>query len=451
MLRCISIKPESVEELYGRFDVAKRHGDCVEVRLDGFSDIPWDDLKRVVERGNCLLKAQSIDQVEKLAALGPAYIDMPSDVPSELFKKITTFYPRVECIASYHHYSKTPENLEEIIEGLQALGAHRIKCVCHANSGLDGLRMLSVLKKWSATCKLCAFCMGESGQFTRLLAPIFGASMNYYCLPGFATAPGQLSIDAPIYTKATERFALIGYPVAQSKSHITHNAVFRQKKIDAAYVKIEVRELEFDEAYAHIKNLGFSGLSVTMPLKEKIGGNTVRGSAVCTTDGLGMLDAIEEKRKVKDKKILILGAGSTACFIAEEAIKRGAKVSIANRTAERAKKLAEKIGCAQSSWQSPLPYYDILINATSVGMKAGHEHLPFTEEDIHVGSLVADVISTGETALLQMAKKRGCEIVLGEQMWLRQAAYQFSFWKEELKTCDVLSLLAAAVSSSGTQ
>jgi 3-dehydroquinate dehydratase/shikimate dehydrogenase len=451
MLRCVSIKPESVDELYTRFDRAKINSDVVEVRLDGFSDIPWNDLQRVVQSGSSLLKAQSIDQVEKLAALQPAYVDIPSEFSSDdalrnVVEKIRSLYPCVQCIVSYHNFDETPENLDEIIERLQKIGAHRIKCVCHAKNGLDGLRMLSTLKKWSKQCSLTAFCMGEVGQFTRIVAPIVGSSMNYYCLPGFSTAPGQLSIDTPVYTKATELFALIGYPVEQSKSHITHNAVFRNKKIDAVYVKIEVKLTEFDEAYAHIKNLGFSGLSVTMPLKERIGGNTVRGNSVCTTDGLGMLDAIEEKRKVQGKKVLLLGAGSTARFIAEEAKKRGAIVSIANRTANRAEKLASDLQCEHVLWQSPLPYYDILINATSVGMKGNEHTLPFTEEDIHPKSLVADVISTAETALLQMAKKRGCETVLGHDMWLRQAAYQFSFWKNELKTNDVFSLLEAAVS-----
>ena len=297
------------------------------------------------------------------------------------------------------------------------------KLVTHANSSLDALRMLSVVKEQNRP--VIGFCMGDIGAFSRILAPACGSRISYMSLPVRPTAPGQYPVGSILAKTSSEIYALIGNPVSHSLSHITHNAVFQRNGIDAVYVKIALDKDQIDEAMTYFHKLQFKGFSVTTPLKQYFGANTVRFDAgkmaIFNTDGIGMLDAIEAKRKVAGKTVLILGAGATAESIAREAIKRNATVIISNRTHEKAALLADILGCKSCFWKESL-HYDILINATTVYDD------PFFD-DIPPEALVADVISTKKTALLQLAIKKGSEIVSGHEMWVRQASFQFHFWK----------------------
>lgn len=419
---CISIKPETEKELVQDFALACPKCDLVEIRLGNFADIPMDLLKECVQKKRVLLTSgqMTAEICMQLAHIGPAYLDISSDMPKKLFSDIRTRYPSVQLIVSHHNYEETPCDLAAIFQQLKSYPAHLSKCVTQAQNGLDALRMLTAVKEQRAP--VIGFCMGDVGAFSRILAPIYGSKISYTCLPGKPTAPGQCtSLPKP----SSNVYALVGKPVEHSLSHVTHNAVFQKNKIDAVYVKIAIDTEEVEEAVEHFVKLGFKGLSVTMPLKAYFGANTVRFSGanwtLCDTDGIGMLDAIEAKRKVAGKTILLLGAGSTAASIAKEALYRGAKVTISNRSKAKALQLGELFGCQVCPWKEAVSY-DILINATCIWDEQFFDDIP-------QNALVADVISTKETALLQLAKEKGCERVSGHEMWLKQAAYQFAFWE----------------------
>ncbi len=129
---------------------------------------------------------------------------------------------------------------------------------------------------------------------------------------------------------------------------------------------------------------------------------------------------------MKDKKIVIIGAGGSAKAIAYEAIRRGAFVTLVNRDEKKALQVAKHLHCIGKG----LDYmaicaetgYDILINCTPCP-------LPIRPENILPQTVVMDITTTPkETALLKLAIEKGCYVIYGYEMFIEQALEQFHYW-----------------------
>jgi len=156
-------------------------------------------------------------------------------------------------------------------------------------------------------------------------------------------------------------YGVIGDPIEHSLSPVMHNAAFRHLGMDCVYHAFRVTPDDVADAISGAKALGFGGLNVTIPLKEKaldvvnadplakeIGAvNTIDfkgGINGYNTDGIGAKRALEKHNiKVKDKRVLLLGAGGAARAIAFQLVHDGAGLVIVNRTAPRAIKLARDV------------------------------------------------------------------------------------------------------------
>lgn len=452
---CATIRNENIAEIIKANQVA----DLIEFSLHLFQPI---DLKRV--RDLCqkpvIFKIESFD--EKWLAYDPDYLDLPHTLPASLFQKIKTRYPRTKLICSYHDFEKT-ENLEDILIEIRKKPADLYKIATMARSSLDGLKMLNFLKSQrinDPSIQLVGLSMGEYGVMTRILSRIAG-SLWTYAAPSDRqkTAPGQLLLDELIdiyrFNKLDEKssiYALIGNPITQSFSHLIHNSVFNKMNLNAVYVKMAVMPHELEVVFYELRKFGFNGLSVTMPLKEKIKrfvadahdevlntvsfeNQSIRG---WNSDGRGALDLLEKKEAVKGKKIVLLGAGATARSIAMEAQKRGANLTILNRTFSK----AEKLGAEVKGKAFPFSHfqqvaqegYDILIQATSVGM-GDDATLPLPTHLLRENRVVMDVVAWPRmTPFLKMAQKKRCKIITGIEMWIEQAVGQYRYWfkKESL-------------------
>jgi 3-dehydroquinate dehydratase/shikimate dehydrogenase len=305
--------------------------------------------------------------------------------------------------------------------------------------------------------------MGEHGLPTRVLGPVVGNALNYsYPEESQVTAPGQIDL-ATLFTiyhynrlnRDTKIYAVLGNPVSKSVSHTYHNEVFLTANKNAVYIKIKLNDDELKEFFQQILKLPFAGFSVTMPLKEKIipfmdelsddvaimrAVNTIKieGKKLIgfNTDGPGTLNAIEEKLKVKDKKAIIIGAGGAAKAIAYHAIKRGAKVIILNRTLTRAQVLAAKLNCQAADLKDmnkiKTAGYDILINATSVGMEGQTQTSPAPVDYILPGCLVLDMVSKpAETIFIKAARLKQCVCITGYDVFIHQAILQYKIWFRE--------------------
>ncbi len=247
-------------------------------------------------------------------------------------------------------------------------------------------------------------------------------------------------------TSKTRLLGVLGNPIKHSLSPLMMNAAFEEKGIDAVYLGFEVDNLE--AAVKGAKALGFLGLNITVPFKEKVlpflnslSPDAAQIGAVNTvcfekepegqnTDGLGFIRALEEKGvSLQKAKVLVLGAGGASKAVSFAAAGKGAEVTVANRTVSKAEELASAIRKAGHSANAcsldpiSLEGYSLLVNATSIGLKGE----PSPVQDIPKGMAVMDLVYK-ETDLVSKAEQAGAEIVPGIDMLLHQGAASFELW-----------------------
>jgi 3-dehydroquinate dehydratase/shikimate dehydrogenase len=382
----------------------------------------------------------------KLLELHPAFFDLECDMEEEFLQKTLQSYPLTKFILSHHEYRKTLDDtqLEKVYSIMKTYQAFGYKIAVLVSSTIDALRMLLFSKD---KLHLSIICIGEKGSFARILGPVVGNLIDYAALnESHKTAPGQLTAHELIsiyryheLTSQTVLYGLIGDPVNKSLGHLYHNKIFKEKNLNAVYVKMTVTPEEIASFLPLATKLGFRGLSVTMPLKEivypltqPIDSKVKTIQAINTllitkekilstnTDGKGALDAIEKKVLVKDKILILIGAGGAAKAIAYEAKSRGAQIWILNRTLQRAIDLALDVGCG--FLRSAPKEYDIVINCSP-------DPGEFDYSYIKSSTLVMDVVyNPRETLFLQRALELGAQVIYGEEMFLNQAQAQTNFW-----------------------
>ena len=230
-----------------------------------------------------------------------------------------------------------------------------------------------------------------------------------------------------------------------------HLAGYRELSLPFTYVPFAVTDLA--GAVRGMRALGIRGLGVSMPYKQavmplldSIDEGAARIGAVNTivndegrlagynTDASGAVQAIEEVLPLSSARVLLLGAGGAARAIAHGVSARGAKVRVANRDAAKARILAAEIGADAAGLDEAARAgsYDIVINATSVGMSLAEgtpPTSPVPENGLREGLVVMDIVYKPiETELVRAARQRGARIIHGGRMLLYQAARQFELY-----------------------
>ena len=250
-------------------------------------------------------------------------------------------------------------------------------------------------------------------------------------------------------------YGVIGNPIEHSLSPVMHNAAFEALGLDAIYLAFRVAEHELGDAIRGAKSLGIAGLNVTIPLKEKalafvdaddiasrIGAiNTIDFSTDTptgyNTDGIGALTVLKERvGEIRGKEVLILGAGGAARAIAFYLDTEGARLTIANRTEDRAAMLASSlhnadfISLSEEELKRHIKDADILINTTSVGMYPRADATLVNAGMMHSRLVVFDIVyNPAETKLLREAKKAGVQTIIeGVKMLVYQGAASFRIW-----------------------
>jgi len=218
-----------------------------------------------------------------------------------------------------------------------------------------------------------------------------------------------------------------------------------------SYEAIEVAPEDFDERVRAMPGEGFVGANVTVPHKltalaiadeaseaaRAIGAaNTLTFAdariAAENTDATGVLDALPES--AAGARALVLGAGGSARAVVWALVDAGADVSIWNRTAEKADRLARELG-ASTAETVDVPDFDLLVNATTVGMGAS------TQASTDLKSLPIDADALGDrhqlvdlaygavdTELVRAARARGARVVDGLEVLVRQGAASLGIW-----------------------
>lgn len=261
-------------------------------------------------------------------------------------------------------------------------------------------------------------------------------------------------------TGKTSVYGIIGDPVEHSLSPGMHNAAFKELNLDSIYVPFHVKSEELEEAVQGAYSLGIKGLNVTIPHKTEVmkyldyldiaagligAVNTIEfgenGIVGHNTDGIGAVRAIEEFIPVKNKKIVILGAGGASRAICFQLLLSGVNdLIIANRTIEKANELkgdlVEKLDHdvtvtgLDKKLQEELEDADILINTTPIGMFPNINQEPVVKANMmHPNLVVNDIVYNPlKTNLLKEAEKAGAKPVSGIKMLMYQGVEAFKIW-----------------------
>lgn len=251
-------------------------------------------------------------------------------------------------------------------------------------------------------------------------------------------------------------FAVIGDPIAQSKSPDMHQAWYEEMGVDAAYIPVHVKPENLEQAVDSFKLLGASGWNVTIPHKQtiipfldeldelakKMGAvNTVVRQADgklkgYNTDGPGFVRSLEEAVGTahRNEALLLIGAGGAARGIAFALQQAGYRnITIANRTLANAQAIVEEMGAGQAitmaQAEEQLDTYKIFVQTTPAGMSTGNFDLPFSLDKFPEGAIAADIVYNPlMTPFLLAAEQKGAKIVNGLGMFVHQGAIAYEHW-----------------------
>ena len=476
---CIPIVGPSMSKAREQITSAVEIADVLEFRLDLIETyelnalLDASSLPVIVTNRSKLdggqFKGEDEDRVQSLRdalKAGADYVDIEVSTPREILQPLLEESDPTQIILSYHDFSHTPEDFNPLYETMCEMPGEIIKIVTYARDLHDNLKMFELLKRAKQEKqKLIGLCMGNLGEISRILSPLFGGFLTFGSLAtGQESAPGQMPAITlkDIYRVNDERadfkvYGVVGNPVSKSLGYLVHNRAFHEKDSPDIYVSFLVDNVE--KFFNGFKDL-FSGLSVTMPAKEqimpllsrvdetakKIGAvNTVvrEGNQWVgyNTDCSGAIKALEACTSLQGKNVLILGCGGTAKAIGYGVKEKGGRLTITyHGDKERGESLAKELACelvhAREAGTRPI---DILINCSPVGMSPNVDETPFLARDLKQGMVVFDsVYNPMETKLLREAKTAGCTVIPGIELFINQAARQFELWTGQTAPTEIM-------------
>lgn len=284
----------------------------------------------------------------------------------------------------------------------------------------------------------------------------------------------------------TRTFALLGDPVEHSFSPAIQNAAARAAGVDGVYVTLRTSVEDLPGFMRGLSRAGGGG-NVTLPHKEKAASvldqplDAVRRTGACNTfwleDGkvTGDNTDVEGFQKAvhhfmgsapEGRRVLLLGAGGAARAALVGLLDDGVEsVAIVNRSVERARNMARRIGGARARvLDGPRDWYDgdfdLVVNATSLGLGAD-DPSPLDLERLNRAGAVLDMVYGPEpTAFIRQAEGLGIPVADGTEMLVRQAAASFQRWwgvdapvqamRDALEAAPPAARSAAAASGAGS-
>jgi len=254
-----------------------------------------------------------------------------------------------------------------------------------------------------------------------------------------------------------KKYLVIGNPIGHSLSPKLHNYWFKKNNINAIYEKKKVDENDIRGVISDLRNGKIDGINVTVPFKKFVipfiddlsleaketqsvntinkENNKILGH---NTDVSGFDLSIRKKGfNLKDKKILILGAGGVVSSIILALKKMEVKkIILSNRTKKKAENFKNFFKDLEIVDWGEIPEFDMIINATSLGLNINDE-IKLDYENIGSNKLFYDIIyNPQQTNFLAKAKKFGNEIENGTMMFLYQAHHAFTIWHKIMPKID---------------
>ena len=252
-----------------------------------------------------------------------------------------------------------------------------------------------------------------------------------------------------------DRYAVVGNPIAHSKSPLIHAEFAKQTQQDISYEAILAPLDGFEAKIQEMIKAGYKGVNVTVPFKfeafqlctfyteqAKLAGavNTMKfteqGICGTNTDGDGLINDITHnlKTSIQEKRVLLLGAGGAAEGVFQPMLAQNpALMVVANRTLDKAEKMVDKANNTVSQVFATMfddledYQFDIIVNATSAGLS--DTALPIPNSVFAENCLAYDMMYGRETPFMQQARANGARVVDGLGMLVEQAAEAFNYWR----------------------
>ena len=255
-----------------------------------------------------------------------------------------------------------------------------------------------------------------------------------------------------------DQYAVVGNPVAHSKSPLIHAEFARQTGQDVSYVAIYSQPDEFEAVVERFRADGGRGMNVTLPFKHRAYAlahertqRATQAQAVNTltflsgriagdnTDGIGLVRDITENLgcAVRARRILLMGAGGAAYGVCGPLLDEDpAALVVANRTIGKAEALCAHfrrvherghVMAATGYADLSAERFDIVINATSAGLDDAMPPLPAGVFASH--ALAYDMVYGKATPFLEFARREGARAADGAGMLVEQAAESFYVWR----------------------
>jgi 3-dehydroquinate dehydratase / shikimate dehydrogenase len=501
---CVAIIGSNSTELLERAEAVYRESTFLEFRLDYLTKpvaaLPklkafLADHPEVTAIATCRREANGgkfagsniaeLDVLQKAASSGFHLVDVELQTAEEVKpQELNKLRARgAALILSYHDFMTT-KDLDGIFERIRPHEPEFIKIVSTARSLSDNVAMIRFLERARDNANIVGICMGEQGVISRILGPRSGSTFTFAsAIPGEETAPGQISARTlhDLYRvdqldTATKVFGVAGNPVAHSLSPAMLNAAFRRERVNSVYLPLQTSNLK--DLLTLVREVPISGLSVTMPFKqeilkhlqktdpisEKIGAcNTVVRSQDgklygFNTDVAAIVRPLEKRMALKNAKVLVIGAGGAARAAVFGLKEKGAEVFVVNRTPAKAQKLAREAK-AKSAKREQLAKrsFDVIINATPVGMRGGSKHPVLEPGEINTRLVFDMVYNPIDTPFIRAARDKGIPVITGVEMFVQQGARQFEIWtgkpapEEEMLRVVVHELRRKAENANGAR
>ena len=260
---------------------------------------------------------------------------------------------------------------------------------------------------------------------------------------------------------------VILHPAGHTLSPLLHETAYTALGLDAHYEVFDVAPRDFVREVEALRARDVLQLSVSLPHKEAAlalaerVSPAARAIGACNTltledgawradntDWLGVRRTLEPLGPWQGRHATVLGAGGAARAVVYALNALGLEVRVVNRTVERAERLTAELGGRTGRLDEP---YDLLVNATSVGMAPNAEQTPAPADALRPGSTVFDLVYRPlETRLLREARAVGCATQDGLDMLVYQALEQLRLWSGQSAEAALLRRAADAALSAET-
>ena len=255
---------------------------------------------------------------------------------------------------------------------------------------------------------------------------------------------------------------VIGDPISHTRSPLIHNYWIKKNNINCFYIPLNVKSSELEKKLNFIRELGFCGLNVTIPHKEKIinladeimesakvigAANTIyfeNGKIIVdNTDTYGFYQSILKnfpKYNFKKEKVLIFGSGGAARAVTSVFLKEKVfEISIINRNREKAERVREVLSSRikiydWNDYSKALRDASTVVNTTSLG-NVGFEKFSIDLKGVRKNGIAIDLVYNPlKTSFMKKAEKENLKVINGLDMLIYQAKKGFQKWFNKTPT-----------------